>query len=187
MPVILAILILIDASGLAYTAIEGLLLEDIDSVRRHILSGVLTTIAVVFTHSLVLFYLIGTGIDIREAAEASPELERYFVPLTRDLKRRVFPAGCFAAFFTIVAAMMGAEVHSRLISASGAVDAPLPIRGVSVWWLHLVVVSLALVGNIWAFIAEFRAAKANRAAIQELNRLLTAAPQAPSESASTDS
>ena len=204
MPYILAVLILLNLGGLGYTICEGLLLADVESVRFHFLCGFATTILIVFTHSLVLFYLIGTGIDIREAVSVDARLEKHFVPLTRELKRRVFPAACLGAVFIIVAALMGAEVHGRLISAGVALDADggpaqVPLRGVSVWWLHLVVVGLAAVTNLWAFIAEFAASRNNRAAIGEINRLLDLASRAsanadggesaveePSESPSTE-
>jgi hypothetical protein len=186
MPVILAVLILLNLGGLGYTICEGLLLGDVESVRVHFLSGLATTILIVFTHSLMLFYLIGTGIDIREAVSVDARLEEHFVPLTRELKQRVFPAACLGAFFVIVAAMMGAEVHSRLIRVgvgldSGGGGAQLPLRGVSAWWVHLVVVGLAVLTNLWAFIVEFGASRANRAAIGEINRVLELASRAPED------
>lgn len=174
MPFALAVFVLLDLAGLGYTAVEGLTLGDNASVRAHFLSGVLTTILIVFTHSLVLFYLIGTGMDIREAVSESEALRGRFVPLTRRLKREVFPAACTAAALSVVAALVGADVHSRLISAAGALDAELPLRGVSGWWLHLGAVVLAVCANLWAFHAELRAVAANRRAIGEINRLAAA-------------
>jgi len=179
MPYVLSVIILVDVGALAYTIGDGLGLATIEATRHHMLAGVLTTILLVFTHSLVLFYLIGTGIDIREAVGVDEELSRRYVPLTRRLKRQVFPIACLAALLASVAALFGAEVHSRLIVAAGAVDAPLPLRGVSVWWLHLAIVIGAVVTNLWAFVCELRATWSNRAAIAAINRCFEAAGASP--------
>ena len=177
---ILAVLILVDLGALGYTTCAGFLLSDVESVRFHFLCGVTTTILVTFTHSLVVFYLVGTSAGVREAVRVDERLERHFVPLIRQLRRRVVPVACAGALFVVVAAVMGAEVHSRLIGAGGTSDlvtadggaARLPLRGVSVWWLHLVVVGLALVVNLGAFVVEFDAGRSLRGAIGEIGRLL---------------
>ena len=184
MPLILLVLLVADLAAIAITTWMGLNLSDATSIRHHLTAGVATAILLVFTHSLVLFYLIGTGIDIREAIEGHDALTERFLPLTRALKRRVFPWACSGAALMIIAALLGADVHSRLISL--AIDqmgraalepgAQMPLRQVGGWWLHISLTAVAVAVNIKALLAEFQAALANRRAILEINRVL--APEA---------
>ena len=92
---ILLTLIVFDAAALAYTLALGLGLDDAVSIRDHLLAGMLASLLIIFTHVLVIFYLIGTGMDIREAVEEDEELSKKFIPLTRRLKKQVFPWACF--------------------------------------------------------------------------------------------
>ena len=168
MPQTLLTLILFDAAALVYAMALGLGLSDAVSVREHLLAGMLAAVLIIFTHVLVIFYLIGTGMDIREAVEEDDALVKKYVLLTRRLKKEVFPLACFAILLIIVASLLGAEVHSRLIPAPGA-EVALPLRQVGGWWVHLAFSLLALCVNAAAFVAEFRAVRKNRGAIEEIN------------------
>ena len=168
MPQTLLTLILFDAAALVYALALGLGLSDAVSVREHLLAGMLASVLIIFTHVLVIFYLIGTGMDIREAVEEDDSLAKKYVDFTRRLKKKVFPLACSAILLIIVASLLGAEVHSRLIPAPGA-EAVLPLRQVGGWWVHLAFSLLALCVNAAAFVAEFRAVRKNRGAIEEIN------------------
>ena len=168
MPQTLLTLILFDAAALVYAMALGLGLSDAVSVREHLLAGMLASVLIIFTHVLVIFYLIGTGMYIREAVEEDDALVKKYVLLTRRLKKEVFPLACFAILLIIVASLLGAEVHSRLIPAPGA-EVALPLRQVGGWWVHLAFSLLALCVNAAAFVAEFRAVRKNRGAIEEIN------------------
>jgi len=164
---VLRILIVLDIVLLAGTAALGMTLSDSASIYRHYVLGMAASMFTCFIHVLVLFYLIGTGKDIRDAVEGAPDLMETYVPLTRRLKRRVFPAACFAIALMVVATLMGGEVHSRLLAADGG--RTLPVRGVPAWWVHLVFVALALLVSAIAFQAEGAAARETRKAIETLN------------------
>lgn len=167
---ILLTLIFFDVAALIYATVLGLGLSDGASVFDHLLAGMLASFLVIFTHVLIIFYLIGTGMDIREAVEEDEDLSKKYLVLTRRLKKQVFPWACFAILLIIVASLLGAEVHSRLISSPGGEGgASLRLRQVGGWWVHLVFASLALGINGIAFAAEFRAVKKNREAIDEIN------------------
>lgn len=167
MPQILLTLILLDAVALVYSLVLGLVLSDGESIHDHLLAGILATFLIIFTHVLIIFYLIGTGMDIREAVEKDEVLSKKYIPLTRRLKKQVFPWACFAILLIIVASLLGAEVHSRLIPPPG--EASLPLRQVGGWWVHLVFASLAIAVNAVAFVAELKAVRKNRAAIEAIN------------------
>ncbi len=167
---ILLTLIVFDAAALAYTLALGLGLDDAVSIRDHLLAGMLASLLIIFTHVLVIFYLIGTGMDIREAVEEDEELSKKFIPLTRRLKKQVFPWACFSILLIIVASLLGAEVHSRMIPGPGGeAGASMPLRQVGGWWVHLVLALLAMGMNAFAFFVEFRAVRRNRGAIEEIN------------------
>ena len=80
---------------------------------------------------------------------------------------------CVSGFFgvlIILAALLGAEVHSRLILGPGAGEgAQMPLRQVGGWWVHLAFVLLALAVNLVAFAVVFGAVSRNRKAIEEIN------------------
>ena len=164
---VLRILIVLDLVILAGTAALGMTLSDSASIYRHYVLGMAASMFTCFIHVLVLFYLIGTGKDIRDAVEGQPDLVETYVPLTRLLKRRVFPAACFAIALMVVATLMGGEVHSRLLAADGG--RTLPVRGITAWWVHLVFVALALIASAIAFQVEVAAARETRKAIESLN------------------
>ena len=65
MPPTLFTLILFDVAALVYALALGLGLSDAVSVRDHLLAGMLASVLFIFTHVLVIFYLHGTGMDIR--------------------------------------------------------------------------------------------------------------------------
>ena len=176
MHLVLFSLIVIDCVLIAFTSFLGITLgftDGTEGMTRHLLMGLFSAMLTCFIHVLVMFYLIGTGKDIRDAVEDHDELKERFVPLTRRLKRRAFPVLTLGISLVIVAALMGGEVHSRIIRPSGE----LPFRAVTAWWVHLVFVVAAVASNVCAFCVELRVVKDNRGAIDEINRVLHAADE----------
>ena len=137
----------------------------------HLVLGVAMTCLACFSHLLVLFYLIGTEGDVKEALEPHPDLAPRFVPEVKAFKMRVFPAACLAVLLTITAAMMGAEVHSRLLLRAPP-SAPPALRDVPFWWSHAAMVIVALGANVIAFRREIPTVRANRRTIESINLLL---------------
>lgn len=180
---VLSTLIVIDLGCFATSAIMGVMLEGGPSIKEHLAMGLVTTILLTFTHCLALFYLIGSGLDVKEALAKRPELLRKYAPWTRGLKRETFPWASTAMLMTIVAALMGAEVHSRLLMEAPPSEPP-PLRGVGGWWIHLGCVLAALAVNLVAFRKELRAVRENRRGIDEINEALAA--QEPAEAVAED-
>ena len=164
---VLIVLIGIDAVLLAATAAIGITIVDPATMYRHYVMGMASSMLTCFIHVLVLFYLIGTGKDVRDAVDEHPDLKETYVPWTRLQKRRVFPPACFAIALMVVATLMGGEVHSRLLAAEGGRS--LPVRGVTAWWIHLLFVVLALLTSAVAFRAEVASTRESRRAIESLN------------------
>ena len=168
--------LVIDCALIAFTSFLGITLsftEGTEGMTRHLLMGLFSAMLTCFIHVLVMFYLIGTGKDIRDAIEDHGELKERFVPLTRQLKSRAFPVATLGISLVIIAVLMGGEVHSRIIRPTGE----LPFRAVTAWWVHLVFVVAAVASNVGAFCVELRVVKENRASIDEINRVLRAADE----------
>lgn len=168
--VVLLILISIDAALLAMTATIGITLEGQASLLLHFKAGLVSSMFTCFIHVLVLFYLIGTGKDVRDAVEDSPDLSARYVPWTREQKRKVFPPACFSTALMIIATLMGGEIHSRVLAAGRGVT--FPIRQLPGWWVHVVLVAAALIVTAHAFVMEVKTVKENRRGIEELNAAL---------------
>ncbi len=191
MHLVLFSLIVIDCALIAFTSFLGITLgftEGTEAMTRHLLMGLFSAMLTCFIHVLVMFYLIGTGKDVRDAVEDHDELKERFVPLTRQLKRRAFPVATLGISLVIIAALMGGEVHGRIIHLDGELPTggevhsliirpagELPFREVTAWWVHLVFVVAAVASNVCAFCVELRVVKENRGAIDEINRVLEAA------------
>ncbi len=169
---VLIVLVMMAIGLIVFTTAQGLILDGREAMLLHFMLGLLTSSFTCFIHVLVLFYLIGTGKDIRDAVEDHEDLRERFVPWTRQQKRRVFPAACLAIVLMILATLMGGEVHSRVIAQGGG--ATLLFRGVTAWWVHGLLAAAAILANGWAFYAEVATARENRRAIEELNAALAA-------------
>ncbi|HVR76209.1 MAG TPA: hypothetical protein VMT52_17900 [Planctomycetota bacterium] len=174
MPLYFVIIFLVALDGLilAATAAVGFTLDGKPAMDLHFKLGLLASFLTCFIHVLVIFYFIGTGKDIRDAVEDHPQLAKRYVPWTRTQKRRVFPPACFSLTFIILATLLGGEVHSRILAAGGGTA--LPFRGVTGWWIHLVLVIAALLSSGFAFYIEILAVRDNRRVIDKLNEALAA-------------
>lgn len=65
--------------------------------------------------------------------------------------------------------------HGSLGELRRAVEASLefPVREVTLWWIHLLAVGVALAANLWAFYREVNIVDANVMAIRRLNEILS--------------
>lgn len=182
MTFVLYALIAVNSLAFIATATLGILLESPESMRLHFACGLMTAILIVFSHLLVMFYLIGTEGDIKEALGERPDLLPAWVPKVKALKWRSYPAIGAAVLLTILAALLGGEVHSRIL-LEAAVDVNPPVREVPFWWIHLLFVGLALTANVIAFVRALEVARENRRIIDQLNDILVPSePVAPASS-----
>lgn len=164
---VLLTFIVLDVLLIAVEVTLGIALERSADVNRHYLLGLLVSMYTCFIHCLVLFYLIGTGKDVREAVEDHSDLKAEYFPWTNRQKRRAFPPACFALALMVFATLMGGEVHSRLLV--GLTDGQLPLRGIPMWWIHLVAVVAAIAASGYAFFVELAVVRDNRDAIDRIN------------------
>ena len=104
---------------------------------RHIAVAVPTVLFSLFTQSMVLFFFIGTGKLLKEAAgkRIDPEGRAYILKRVKDFKMRTSALATFTPLSALATGLLGAGAHT------GAVPA----------WVHLWTAVLALILHLVAF------------------------------------
>lgn len=119
----------------------------------HFKLGLFSVIGNLGVHGLVVFiYFLGTGRWVKEVALAYGIPDDPLPKLTRDLKRRVYPAALFAMLVPIAAAAAG----------MGAMLQEWP------WQVHFGLALATLLVNGWAFVVEYRCVRVNAAVLYQV-------------------
>ncbi len=110
----------IAAAGLlAAVTASGFLVPAWLSADMHVLLGYMATVIVLFSHTISMFYFIGTGSAVKNAAkELADRDNRSMVPLweqTKAFKNRLFPIQMTAMLAIMTASIMGAGVLTRAL------------------------------------------------------------------------
>jgi hypothetical protein len=125
------------------------------SLSRHILFGIFSTMLTLLTHSMLMFYLIGKGKAVREAAEEGG-LSGEYARRIAELRRPVFSLATFAMLLTIVAALLGASVDTGVLPAS----------------IHGIAAYVAIAANVAMLRVEVAALLGSARVVAEVDRLL---------------
>lgn len=141
-------------AGLLVTAWDGVTGA---SLSRHLLFGIFSTTLTLLTHSMLMFYLIGKGKAVREAA-AEGGLSRDFARRIAACRRPVFALATLAMSLTIVAALVGVSVDTGVLAAS----------------VHGILAAIAIAANIAMLRAEVAALMASAEVVAEVNHRLNA-------------
>jgi hypothetical protein len=139
------------ATYLGLTATTGAMLS------RHITIGIFSTMVNLLAHSMMMFYFLGKGRAVREAAEQgglSREFERRMVVL----RKPVFSIGTLAMVVTIITALVGASVDTGILPAG----------------VHGVIAYSCLAINLGALRVEVGALTESGRIVSEVNQLLNA-------------
>jgi hypothetical protein len=86
------------------------------SIRLHFLAALSVTTILVAAHSFVMFFLIATGVELKEMERAHGWGDT-FRRRTIAMKGRVFPAMTLALLLVMVNFILGAAVHTRALPA----------------------------------------------------------------------
>jgi hypothetical protein len=118
---------------------------------RHIAVAVPTVLFSLFTQSMVLFFFIGTGKLLKEAAGKRPDAEGrdYIHRRVREFKARTSALATFAPLSALATGLLGAGAHTGSTPA----------------WLHLWTGALAIFLHVVAFWREL-------VAMAETNQLM---------------
>ena len=124
-------------------------------VGRHISYGFFSTLIMLFAHSMMMFYLIGKGKAVKDAmAEGGLTGDPYHrIALVR---KPVFSVGPLAMAVTMVAAILGAIVDTRVLPSI----------------VHGMIAYGAIACNVAALKVEITALTASSRIVDEVNRLL---------------
>ena len=138
--------------GLVATAVIGL--RGLD-VSRHISFGIFSTMVTLLAHSMMMFYLIGKGKAVKDAMAEGHLMGDHYrrIALAR---KPVFAIGTLAMAVTIVTALMGASVDTRLLPP----------------FVHALVSYGAIACNLAAAKIELDALGQSNRVVDEVNRLL---------------
>lgn len=129
----------------------------LNHAKVHIATAFFLVVAVLFVHSLVIFFLIGSGRAIREAIHERPWSKPYLSKIN-VLRLKSFPFALGSMFSSILAAWSGAGAHTGVWSTQVH-------RGVAVACLGI---------NLFGFVVEWLQLRANSRMIHELQAKLDA-------------
>jgi hypothetical protein len=120
-------------------------------VRRHVVAALGTTTLLVMAHSFIMFFLIATGVSMKEL-ERERGWGESFRRRTVALKGRVFPAMTLALLLVMANFILGAAAHTRVVPA----------------WAHGGLAWATLAVALVALLREYRALGENNRLIAEL-------------------
>ncbi len=121
----------------------------------HMLVGIFLGTMVCVIHIMTMFHFIGSGKEIKEAAEILGDAHE-LTARVRLFKRQTSAIATFAPVVTGASVILGGLAHVAPEHA----------------WIHWALGIAALALNLYAFPVEYRALKANLDLIQEVDRRL---------------
>lgn len=110
-------LALVGTLAFVATGVSGhLLAHAAFDVKRHFLYALGATTVLVAAHSFILFFLLGTGVQMKELVQARG-LDAALRRRLSALKARVFPAATVTLLLVVVNFALGAAAHTRAVPA----------------------------------------------------------------------
>jgi hypothetical protein len=146
--------IVASVGGIAFAIYLGL---TAGNLSLHISIGIFSTMICLFSHSMMMFYFLGKGKAVREAA-AEGGLSSEFENRIKRARKPIFSIGLYAMLLTMITGLLGASVDTGVL--------PSGIHGVMAYS------SLAL--NIFALRIEIAALTESAHVVEEVNQLLAA-------------
>jgi hypothetical protein len=139
-------------AGLVTTTIFGLRGTDIS---RHISYGIFSTMITILGHSMMMFYLIGKGKAVKDAMAEHGVTGDYYRRIA-VARKPVFSIGALAMAVTMVTAILGASVDTRVLPSI----------------VHAMIAYAAIACNLAAVKIEISALTDSSRIVAEVNRRL---------------
>ena len=149
--------VIASVAGIGMAVYLGLTAASNSMLSRHITVGIFSTMICLLSHSMMMFYFLGKGKAVKEAA-AEGGLSKEFEHRIAVLRKPVFSIGTFAMLLTIVAALLGASVDTGMLPAG----------------VHGVMAYSCLALNLFALRVEINALTESGKVVTEVNQLLNA-------------
>lgn len=121
------------------------------AVSPHFLLALVATLILVMAHSFIMFFLIATGVEMKEIEKAGG-LGDSFRKRSVAIKSRAFPAMTLALLLLILNFMLGGAAHTAAV--------PAIVHEASAW--------LTFAVCCWALACEYRVLGENNRLIAEL-------------------
>jgi hypothetical protein len=144
-------------AGVGMAIYFGLTAASSAVLARHISVGIFSTMITLLSHSMMMFYLLGKGKAVREAA-AEGGLSTEFERRIAVLRKPVFSIGTLAMIVTMMTALVGASVDTGVVPAG----------------IHGVLAYSCLALNLGALRVEIVALTESGRVVTEVNQLLNA-------------
>lgn len=141
--------------GLVYSGVLGFVAGSSADIAQHAGVGIFFTLIILLAHSMTMFYLIGKGKAVREAA-ADGQLSSDFYAAVAQARKPVFSIGTVAMFVTMATAIIGAGVDTGSIPVG----------------VHSVLAVSAIAANVMAFRTEVSAMIESSRIVAEVDALL---------------
>jgi hypothetical protein len=120
------------------------------TLKTHFMAALFSTTVLVMAHSFIMFFLIATGVEMKEREKAAGRSDS-FRRRTIALKSRIFPLLTAALLLVIANFILGAAAHTRALPA----------------WVHEVTAWVTLVTSVAAFHRAYRVLGDNNRLIAE--------------------
>ena len=142
-------------AGLVYSAVTGFVALSSAEIFRHASFGIFFTLITLLAHSMTMFYLIGKGKAVREAATEGNLSPDFYAAVARA-RKPVFGIGTVAMLLTMVTAIIGAGVDTGTMPAG----------------VHSVLAVSAIGANVMALRTEVAAMVSSSRVVAEVDALL---------------
>src|SRR5262245_21111490 len=149
--------ILASVSGLRWAIYLGLTSTTMTLLAQHISIGIFSTMITLLAHSMMMFYFLGKGKAVKEAA-AEGGLSKDYERRIAVIRKPVFSVGTLAMVATIITALVGASVDTGMLPAG----------------VHGVIAYSCLAINLAALKVEITALTESGRIVSEVNQLLNA-------------
>jgi hypothetical protein len=164
----LTLLSVFTLAGLVLSSLSGWALSHAlrgsTTAARHIALAVPTVLFSLFTQSMILFFFIGTGKMLKEAAAKRPDAagREYILARVRSFKLRTSALCTFAPLSALAAGLLGVTAHTGKTPA----------------WLHLLAAAGCVFLHIVAFGREVVARAETNQLMDEAATIVAPAPEA---------
>jgi hypothetical protein len=154
MSIALLTLALVGTAALLWSIVEGYRIPVAPAlVRSHFLAALLSTTILVMAHSFIMFFLIATGVEMKDMEKAGGWGDS-FRKRTVAMKGRVFPVMTLALLLVVANFILGAAAHTRAIPG----------------WAHGALAWGTFVVCVWALVREWQVLGENNRLIAEIGR-----------------
>jgi len=147
--------IVASVAGISMAIYLGLNAISNAALARHISIGIFSTMITLLSHSMMMFYFLGKGKAVKEAA-AEGGLSTEFERRIAIARKPVFSIATFAMLLTMITALAGASVDTGMIPSG----------------IHGILAYSCLALNLFALRVEITALTESGRVVEEVDQLL---------------